>query len=116
MSSDRPSRDAGDSASHRRHKQWLTQWERVGPALEAERTAELQALTEEDAARIAVDMVMGPSVDQSNLLQCVVSSAPRPARDHAGRHLDQVGRSPAVAFLLRPLCGGHKPAGNLPLT
>jgi hypothetical protein len=36
---------------------WLDDWRRMEPLLESERTRELQALTDEDAARIAVDLV-----------------------------------------------------------
>lgn len=38
-------------------KQWVEQWKRIAPVLDAERTAALQAMTEADAARIAVEIV-----------------------------------------------------------
>jgi hypothetical protein len=37
-------------------RRWLKNWERVGPMLEAERLAGLQALTDAEAARIACDL------------------------------------------------------------
>lgn len=37
-------------------RRWLKNWERVGPILEAERRASLQALTDAEAARIACDL------------------------------------------------------------
>lgn len=37
-------------------RRWLKNWERVGPLLEAERLAALQALTDAEAARIACDL------------------------------------------------------------
>jgi hypothetical protein len=37
-------------------RRWLKNWERVGPLLEAERLAGLEALTDAEAARIACDL------------------------------------------------------------
>jgi hypothetical protein len=46
-----------DSEVRRQLEQWLDDWSRVGPALDAERTAELRAMTDAEAARIAVEIV-----------------------------------------------------------
>ena len=37
-------------------RQWLDNWRRLGPLLEAERTAGMRRLTDADAARIACDL------------------------------------------------------------
>ena len=38
-------------------KRWVDEWRRVGPLLEARRVAELRRLSEEEAARIAVELL-----------------------------------------------------------
>lgn len=38
-------------------KRWADEWRRVGPLLDARRVAALRRLTEEDAARIAVELL-----------------------------------------------------------
>lgn len=46
-----------DAQARAETAQWLQNWERVGPLLEAQRVAELRQLTSADAARIAVELV-----------------------------------------------------------
>jgi hypothetical protein len=38
-------------------KRWVDNWKRVGPLLEARRTADLRRLTEGEAARIATELL-----------------------------------------------------------
>lgn len=52
---------------------WLAHWARVGPILEERRASELRLLTEEEAARIAVELLWpmvppGPGDDGAGLL------------------------------------------------
>lgn len=42
---------AGLDATARSHRQWLDNWKRVGPLLDAERWARLAAMTEEEGQR-----------------------------------------------------------------
>ncbi len=48
MASDKPGPDADTRAQH---KQWLENWRRVGPILEAERWERLRTMTDEEAQR-----------------------------------------------------------------
>ena len=57
MASDPSAPPVIDPVTRAQLGQWLATWQRMGPILEAERTAELQALTEVEAARIAVELV-----------------------------------------------------------
>ena len=43
-----------DAAGRALAKRWLENWKRVGPILEAERWARVEALTDEEAARDAI--------------------------------------------------------------
>jgi len=46
-----------DADARRLTSEWLALWAREGPELERRRVADLRALTDESAARIAVDLV-----------------------------------------------------------
>ena len=46
-----------DDRARAQMKEWIDQWKRAGPILEARRVAELRALSEAEAARIAVELV-----------------------------------------------------------
>ena len=46
-----------DAETHAQMKQWLDNWKRVGPLLEAERLEKLRRLDDTESARIACDLV-----------------------------------------------------------
>lgn len=46
-----------DDKARAQMKEWVDNWKRVGPILEAERVAELRGLSETESARIAVELV-----------------------------------------------------------
>ena len=46
-----------DAKARAQMKQWLDNWQRVGPILEAERLDQLRRLDDEESARIARDLV-----------------------------------------------------------
>jgi hypothetical protein len=61
-----------DEDARRATARWLESWSRMAPLLEARRVAELRQLTDESAARIAVDLVWplaptGPGDDGAGL-------------------------------------------------
>jgi hypothetical protein len=61
-----------DAQARAETAQWLDQWARTGPLLEARRVAELRQLTSADAARIAVELLWpivppGPGDDGAGL-------------------------------------------------
>lgn len=61
-----------DAQARAETAQWLENWARTGPLLEARRVAELRQLTSADAARIAVELLWpmvppGPGDDGAGL-------------------------------------------------
>ena len=61
-----------DAQARAETAQWLANWARTGPRLEARRVAELRQLTSADAARIAVELLWpmvppGPGDDGAGL-------------------------------------------------
>ena len=46
-----------DAEARARTTEWLRNWARVGPMLEARRVSELRQLTEIESARLAVDVL-----------------------------------------------------------
>lgn len=46
-----------DDTARSQMKRWVDEWKRVGPHLEARRTADLRRLTEAEAARIATSVL-----------------------------------------------------------
>lgn len=49
--------DPSDPEVRAQHKQWLENWRRVGPILEAERWERLAAMAPEDAQRVTGDLL-----------------------------------------------------------